>query len=66
MKVRIPASLFEQMRTLYNATYYTKINHDAQSMQVDGPYGKYEVVSVPDEEYTENVMKSVRQYKADV
>ena len=63
MKIEIPESLFFEIRKMLTREKYINFNTGPTTVKVTGPYGEYELTSVPDVDYTEVITKEVRQYK---
>lgn len=64
MTIKIPKSLYDQIKSELEGRIR---RYDEASisdrMQFMGPYGIYAIESVPDEEYTEEVIEPVKRYK---
>ena len=61
MKVQIPMSLFEDLTSRLLSFEDSKMGN--RILTFHGTYGEYEIVGVPDENYTEKKTDEVLRYK---
>jgi hypothetical protein len=63
MTVKVPKSLFDHIKD--DLQYRIRQYDDAVGvrLQIMGPYGIYAIEPVPDEDYTVEVIETVKKYK---